>query len=322
VVYAQDFHEGARALQSLLKRFKVTLANSLAQASTSSGNVVILLMSGWPGVHPSPPVPRQIIERLKKRRVVGIGYGAGNLFEAMGLEINSGATAGAGRSGYGRIWLQQNDLLPRESGSFVAHRPNRSNGIPMDCAMFIQERSHLRQEVDVLARWLADPDYAPVVRQGHHLFIGFFDVRRWTPSFGEYFKKLLVAFSERPKSRFRISKWETLSPGRREFELAPHGSSVGYWNQDLYFQFDKPTRLTARLQARGSRSLRMYIHSVPSPTKANHGGFAQGPSGRPLRLTYQVSRSEIRAVSPGYWRLHITNWDYNRSAKCILRVDY
>jgi hypothetical protein len=322
VTYAHDFHQGARALQSSLKGFKVTHASSLELASKTPGDVVVLLMSGWPGRNEKPIASTEVLDRLKHRRVVGIGYGAGNVFDALGLEINSGATAGAGRSGYGRIWLQQNDLLPRESGSFMAHRPTRRSGIPMDCAMYIPERSPLRQEVDVLARWSADPLYAPIVRQGHHLFIGYLDVRRWTPNFWRYFMKVLVALGKRPRSRFRIARWETALPGRRKFDLTPHGSSVGYYIRDFHFQFRKPTRLIAHLRSQGSRNLQMYVHSVPSPHNSNRGGYAHGRSGKSIRLIYDVSRPEINTVSPGYWRLHIVNWDFGRGAQCSLTLDF
>ena len=89
VVYASkaDAEFGSslfRVLRGKGDRARFDKAETIEQAVVSEADVLVMVM---------PKREKWILESLKKRKIIGIGYGAAQLFGQLGLAINGGACA-------------------------------------------------------------------------------------------------------------------------------------------------------------------------------------------------------------------------------------
>src|SRR5436309_5620480 len=111
VVYAaeEDAELGSslvRVLRGTEKVSKFAKADTLEKALESEADVLVMVLPKR-----EPPKPDQkTLEVLKKRKIVGIGYGAAQLFGQLGLEINGGNCA-HGVNGPPNVTVPQSELL-------------------------------------------------------------------------------------------------------------------------------------------------------------------------------------------------------------------
>jgi hypothetical protein len=94
VVYAsaKDADFGSSLFGVLRGKGKVTRlekADTIEKAVASAANVLVLVLPK----RERPKLEKRTLEALKRRKIVGIGYGAAQLFGQLGLEINDGECA-------------------------------------------------------------------------------------------------------------------------------------------------------------------------------------------------------------------------------------
>ena len=306
------------------KQRPIVKADTLEEAIASEAEIIILQ------VKRNQEISDEILERLKNHKVIGIGYGAAQLFGHLGLEINEGACAHDPDSPP-RISLTKNTLM-RNSGSpesLIAFELS-SDAKPGDpnFAMYIPRKSHLCSVVEVIARWTRDERYGPIVRQGNFIMIGLdTPPLTWTPQYREVFKDLSETLYARELEPFTRAEWPITPPGTYHIDLAPGGSTEELSYQEYYFRFTEPTTFTAHLEHHTSKNI-MFIF-----TGENREHWTRKDTydctldkcvfeDEPLEISISITEEDIRSVGEGYWTLQVTNFDSEHTADCRLDIQY
>ena len=267
---------------------------------------------------------RSELEPLRSKKVIGIGYGAAQLFDRLGLEIRYGACATI-PSPAPEIELQANPLCPGNEGkSMVAFRvPDPGNGEKMEVgynfAMYLPRLNENTKFVDAIARWRGDENYAPIVRQGNYIMIGLAaPPSTWTSEYKAFLHDLTAAFANAPNEPFSTAKFEITKPGDYEFELAQGRSTTELSGRNFYFQFETPVDFSAKLVVEDSQAVMQLFRG----RNGEHFSRKDGGDGKTLEVEAKISQSDLQAVGEGYWQLEVTNFDRANRAKCKLQLKY
>ncbi|MEJ2704690.1 MAG: redoxin domain-containing protein [Sedimentisphaerales bacterium] len=317
----KTFSQGiADVLRKANSQLDVLIAPSLGQAIASRAEVLILAMDRGARVSGS------IAETLKTRKVIGIGYGAAELFGQLGLEICAGACTHSSSSSP-LILSQTNSTTskPVFTDPFVAFTVASENSkgeeMDLDFAMHIPEKSHLRSVVDVIARSILPrrgpgaQDCASIVRQGNCILIGLAaHPKTWTPKYCEFWRQLCLALYSRPIEPFSRAQWQITLPGTYEFRLAPA------WTEELseavfYFKFSTPTVFSAHVEHKGSNAIMLFFGGGKSIRR-------DAGQGEPLEIVLDIGKEDISFLGDRYWKLEVVNFDRKNAADCALNIRY
>ena len=256
----------------------------------------------------------RLTEKIKRTKVIGIGYGVAQMYGDIGLEIHGGACAHTSRTPTA-VFLPSKTFPDIKRPQPVA--PHEGRG-PDTFAMYIPRGSHLTGVVDVIARWDGDSNYAPIVRQGNYVLVGYTaPVATWSEDFKSQFGEIASAVCDAPADKDATAKWPHTMPGTHEFELAAGRSTDALFSKSLYFQFDKPTQLSVRLTHIGSKSMMLLFAQDKGRL---HWTRKDAKSGQPLEITVRITEEDIAKVGDGYWRLKVTNFDPGGPASCSLEI--
>jgi hypothetical protein len=216
-----------RALYSNGKRERFGKAQTIEQAVESDADVLILVLP----TRDLPKLETSTLESLKKRKIVGIGYGAAQLFGQLGLEINGGACA-HGVPAPPSLTIVKSELLgePGHTESLRVLQDNvvtEPNAAKMDIfAVFLPVGGSKASVVD------------PIVRQGNCILIGIpAPATQWTPAYVDLIRKACLALQKRKLEAFSSARWEVTKPGTYEFNLAPRDDTDQPFEKSFYFQF-------------------------------------------------------------------------------------
>lgn len=323
VVYASEENAELRSslfrvLQGAEKVARIEKAESLAEALASPAEVVVLVL---PKQTP-PPEPGTLAE-LKKRKLVGIGFGAAQLFGQLGLEIKGGACAHF-TGDLPMLTVSQSTLLgaPPKVASFGVLREGYefSNKFgPIDCfAMCLPAHEAKELKVDALARWADNLNYAPVVTQGNYMLIGIpLPATQWATPFADLVRAACLKLQEAERQEFPKLDHQVTQPGTYHFELAKLNTVDKPYNRTFYFRFDGPKRVTAVLKQDGSDHVMMFFTGEDE----NHTNLTRrdGGPGAKLGVIVDIEQRDIDAVGDRYWRLDITNFGASAAA-CDLTI--
>ena len=177
------------ALAALLthgdKNASFTRVKTLPDAIASQSDILVLAMneSDFNALGPYDA------DALKKRKIIGIGFGAAKLFGKAGLKIAAGNCAHGFEP---RIQVQDNATMPKDGFDkvFGVYGPN-SQEYPAGDVNFMPFGIYLgdkhpenRAGLDVIARFSNAAEYTPVVREGNVILIGFNPhAEDWSPLF-------------------------------------------------------------------------------------------------------------------------------------------
>src|SRR5262249_41121718 len=121
----------------------VQIADSVEQALHSDAKLLVLFADRKSRSSINP----ETVQGLRQKKVIGIGYGAAELFGKLELETNAGACA-HNPSGAPKIELQPNRLCPSAAGkAFVAYRlgsqdkPDKAVLIDYNFAMYLPRKA-------------------------------------------------------------------------------------------------------------------------------------------------------------------------------------
>ena len=325
VVYASeaDTEFGSslfRALYSNGKRERFVKAQTIEQAVESEADVLILVL-------PAREVPRLkegTLESLKKRKIVGVGYGAAQLFGQLGLEINGGACMHSVQ-GPPSLTICKSDLLgeAKLTEPLLALRETaiaEPNAVKLDLfAVFIPPRGSKASIVDAIARWTTDMNYAPIVRQGNCILVGIpAPATQWTPAYADLIREACLALQERKFETHSTARWEVTKPGTYEFKLAPRDSTDLPFDKTYYFQFTEAKGFQAQLEHKGSNSMMLLF--MGQGEGQDHWTRMDGRQGETLKINVQISGTDIIKLGDRYWTLQVTNFGDNMSAECKLTI--
>ena len=305
----------------------VVIANDIDEAIESQADVLIIVMDR------SVTISQSVVDKLKKKKVIGIGYGAAEIFSMLGLEINNGACAHSDDH-EPVIRIQDNNLLRNLefTDSFKAFDiPLYSlyltdiKKLDYNFSMHIPEKSHLCSVVDVIARNVSDDNprlenYAPIVRQGNYILIGLAaPPNMWSPKYRSLFRQISYALHSRPLEKFSIAQWEVTSPGTYDFSLAESNNTKGLSRRTFYFKFSRPTTFTASLEHKGSNSMMMLYMGDSNYTSKIRKDAKQGEQ---LKIKIDINDMEIDMMEDRYWKLDVTNFDSENPSNCSLDIRY
>ncbi len=266
VVYASeaDTEIGSslfRALYSNGKRERFDKAQTIEQAIESTADVLVLVLP----TRDLPKLEKGTLESLKKRKIIGIGYGAAQLFGQLGLEINGGACA-HGVQAPPSLTIVKSQLLgePKHTEPLLVLRDQpvaEPDASKLDLfAVFLPPRGSKGSVVDVIARWTSDMNYAPIVRQGNCILIGIpAPATLWTPAYADLIRETCLALQDRKLEAYSTARWEVTKPGTYEFSLSPRGSTDVPFEKTFYFHFTETKGFRAKLEHKGSNSMMLLF---------------------------------------------------------------
>jgi hypothetical protein len=291
--------------------------NTLEAAIDSSADVLILFMDD------SQPQERiaELVERLKAKKVIGIGYGAAQLFGMLGLEIRGDACAHYGSTAP-KIRVQENNLISasRFTDAVFPVQLSPQEFMLDHFGMHIPRHSQMVSVVDVIARSDFEESYAPIVRQGNYVMIGLVaPPTLWTPKYGELFQSIAVALRERKTEPFSRAQWEVTKPGLHDFKLVEFESTQAAYAQKFYFRFSKPTAFSATLTQSGSEDVMLLFMGERDRL---HWTREDARSGDVLNIKVDITEEDLRNIGDFYWTLDVTNFDSAHPAQCSLRIEY
>ena len=181
-----------------IKNASVSLVKNLPDAIASKADIVVLALS----VKEFNSLAPYDADALKKRKVIGISYGAAKLYGEIGLKISWGACAHGMEP---RIKAEDNATIAKAGFDkvFGVYAPNAPQYPAQDVeympfGIFVGYPAIHQglEDVDVVARFNGDLGYAPIVRQGNKILIGFNPhAEDWSEQFGDLMRKLVAALN-------------------------------------------------------------------------------------------------------------------------------
>ncbi len=181
------------------KNASVSLVKNLPDAIASKADIMVLALS----VKEFNSLGPYDADALKKRKIIGISYGAAKLYGEIGLKITWGMCAHGMEP---RIKVEDNATIAKAGfdkvfGVYSSNAPQ----YPAQDVEYMPFGIHVGypaihrglEDVDVVARFNGDLGYAPIVRQGNKILIGFNPhAEDWSEQFGDLMRKLAAALNE------------------------------------------------------------------------------------------------------------------------------
>ena len=300
----------------------IAKAESIEAAAKSEADVLILVMTSR---QKAPKLDGDILEALKKRKIVGIGWGAAHVFWQLGLEINHGACAGLVPQS--TLKVTKSELLGTPKAAdpvpIFAEHPDEveleADERDVFWGIFCHPRGKDAAVVDVVARWGEDPNYAPIVRQGNCMLICIpVPATLWSAPYANLIRNLCLALRERKLEPFALARRELTKPGTYKFKLAKLQSPDEPFERAFYFRFDEARKITARLEHEGSNNVMLIFYGEDE--NGMHYTRKNARQGGELEITADISREDIAALGDRYWILNVTNFDDDAIADCKVTI--
>jgi hypothetical protein len=325
VVYAseEDAEFGSslfRVLRGNEKFARFDKAQTIEKAIASEADVLVLVLPK----RELPKLEKGILEALKKRKIIGIGYGAAQLFGQLGLEINGGNCA-HGVAAPPSVMVGKSELLgePKNAKPLLVLREAAESEPDARKAdffgLFLPPREEKSSVVDVIARWTSDANYAPIVRQGNCVLIGIpVPSTRWTAPYADLIREMCLAMHERRLEVYSTARREVTRPGTYEFKLAKRGSIDPPFTKSFYFHFTEAKRFSAQLEHAGSDSVMLIF--MGQDENRTHWTRQDARQRETLKITTDISREDIEKLGDRYWKLNVTNFAANTAVECKLTI--
>lgn len=259
-------------------------------------------------------VPAELIDDLKRKKILAIGFTAGRLFDELDLQIGSL---------YG---VMHEDPLPKvraehstllgdpELGSFEAlvgpmREKHHARNVTSDIAPF----------VDVIAagEWDWPTTMGVLLRQGTFAYAAIADIpENWSAPYRSLFRRTAHALAA---SAFEAPRFDmpTTPPGVVHMRVPP--VTEGEAERTFYFKLEQPTTFTATLEHAGTRAAMLMFYGEKDSLYASR---KDAEYGEPLTVTANISRQAIEKNAERYWILHVCNFDQDNAADMTLSIRY
>ncbi len=290
-----------RVLRGKEKVTRLEKAETIEKAVASEADVLVLVLPKYE----LPKLEKGTLEALKKRKIIGIGFGAAQLFGQLGLEINGGNCA-HGVAGPPSIVICTSKLMgePKNAKPLLVLReaaePEPDARKADFFAVFRPPSEEKSSVVDVIARWTSDANYAPIVRQGNCVLIGIpVPSTRWTEPYAELIREMCLALHERKLEAYSTARREVTKPGTYEFKLAKRGSIDPPFTKAFYFHFTEAKRFSAQLEHAGSDSVMLLFTGLDE--NRMHWTRRDARQQETIKITTDISREDIEKLGDRYW---------------------
>lgn len=313
VIYASDQDaQTASSLYRILrgddKTARFGKAANLDEAANSDAEVLVVVMSGRERIELAPSA----IELLKKRKIIGIGYGAGALFGELGLEIQPGNFAHF-RGVAPKLVACDSRLMDKSESkeSFQIINDEQSAIEQLNStdviAMHLPVTSPDLKVIDAIARIDRSPNYAAIVRQGNCVLIGIpIPSRHWSKPYAAFVRQICIRMHDRELEEYAPLRREVTEPGTYEIQLDRIRSTERPYEKTMYFRFDSPKTFQARLEHSGSNAVMLMFRS--SKAGAFRSMRKDARNEEPLEITMEISADAVEGLDGELCELQITNF--------------
>jgi len=300
---------------------RVARVDTVEAAAESNADVLILVMTQ----RETRKFEKQVLDALKERKIIGIGFGAAQLFGQLGLEI-SGGNCMHGIFQPTTIKIVKCALLGDAERAdpvpVFAENPQETelNVSEIDFfAMFAPPRGKNAAAVDVIARWSKDMNYAPIVRQGNCILVGVpVPATLWSSAYSELMRNVCLRVQKQKLEPFATARRELTKAGTYKFTLAKRDSPDEPFSKTFFFRFSEPRKITARLEHSGSKAVMLLFMGEDE----NHAHWARKDARQEeaLEIITEISREDIDAIGDRHWTVDVTNFDADSIAECKLTI--
>jgi len=309
-----------RILRGDDKVAKFAMASTIKEAVASKADVLVLVLPK----RGLPSIEENTLKALKKRKIIGIGSGAAQLFGKLGLEINYGACA-TSPEGPGLLTISKSQLLGKPTNpkpipvlDEVDDASPNADDVEI-IALFIPPKGENASTVDVVARWTSHPNYAPIVRQGNCVLIGIpFPATQWTTPYSDMIREMCQALHARKLESFSRASREFTKPGIYKFKLAQRGSTDEPFTKMFFFRFPEACHFNAKLEHEGSDSVMLLF--MGEDARRTHWTRKDAKKEETLQIGAAISQADIEKLRNRNWRLEVANFGANVSAECKLTI--
>lgn len=301
-----------RSFSELLDPDAVQKVPTLEAAARAASDLLILYL---PKLNREERVvPAELIDDLKRKKILAIGFNAGRLFDELDLQIGAlhGVTL---EDPLPIIRAEHSKLLgDPELGSFEALTgPMREKhhvcSVTSDIAPF----------VDVIAagEWDWPTTMGVLLRQGTFAYAAIADVpENWSAEYRSLFRWTAHALAT---SAFEAPRFEmpTTPPGVIHMRVPPVTEEEA--GRTFYFKLDRPTTFTATLEHAGTRAAMLMFCGEKDSLYATR---KDAECGEPLTVTANISQQAIEKNAERYWTVHVCNFDQDNAADMTLSIRY
>jgi hypothetical protein len=300
---------------------RVRLAKTAREALDWRSDVLVLFLDRTATGHFGSP---ESLAELKKKKVIGIGYGAAELLGTLGLEISGGNCAHGGIEPPPQIRIQRTALLPQWSVDTITAFRIDAGAKPMDwekdynVMMYLPSKDERARFVEAIARDSRDGAYAPIVKQNNYILVGLAaPATTWTGEYRSFFRALANGLAKAPQVPFSTATWEATRPGQYEFDLARGRSTEESPAKEFYFRFPSAAKFTAVLEHTGSRAVMMIFRG----DRGSRSVRKDARNGETLRIEVNVTEEDMKRAGTILWTLRVSNFDPTSPAHCKLRIE-
>ena len=300
---------------------RVRVAKTAREALDWRSDVLVLFLGRTAASHFGSP---EFMAELKKKKVIGIGYGAGELFGALGLEIGGEHCTRRLIDPPPQMRILRTAPVPQWSVDTITAFRIDSNARPTGLEKYYNRRMYLPSKdeharfVEAMARCPEDEAYAPIVKQNNYILVGpAAPATTWTGEYRSFFRALANGLAQAPQVPFSVATWEVTRPGQYEFDLAEGRSTEESPQKEFYFRFPSATKFTAVLEHTGSRAVMLSFRGDRGPRSVRK----DARNGETLRIEVNVTEEDIKRAGAILWTLRVSNFDSTSPAHCKLRIE-
>ena len=301
-----------RSFSELLDPDAVQQVPTLEAAARTASDLLILYL---PQLNREERVvPAELIDDLKRKKILAIGFTAGRLFDELDLQIGAlhGVMLGDPPP---KIRAEHSKLLGDPGlGSFEAlSGPMREKHHP--CSV----TSDIAPFVDVIAagEWDWPTTMGVLLRQGTFAYAAIADVpENWSAEYRSLFRRTAHALAA---SAFEAPRFEmpTTPPGVVHMRVPPANEEES--ERTFYFKLDRPTTFAATLEHTGTRAAMLMFYGEKDQRYATR---KDAEYGEPLTVTANISSQAIEKNAERYWIVRVCNFDLDNAADMTLSIRY
>ena len=297
---------------------QVRVCSSFADLLASDAQVLIIRGDNRTGEVSSRDVPPSsvLIEKLKGRRVVGIGYEGRLYFKALGLEVGDSVTIDAGAL---KVRFGGEDGIRQAEISVYGAAPPDVDVPSESGSLYLPHVSQLGKWVTIVAAWAVDPRYALATRQQNYLWCGVAgDVRAWTTEFSHSFQAECMALARSAHVEFALPEWPVATSGTSKVILDPVQARNGICERRYYLKSESPFLLSVEVHVAGGGSVELELWAERSSKDNDKQDEVDGA----IFMILPIPTKSIAANTGRYWVLCLRNLADSVRAECSLRIEY
>jgi len=292
----------------------VVVADSLEKAVAADAEVLIVAMPATRQIYSA-----ELLAAIKGKKVIGMDFGAAQLFSQLRLLINGGACHFLTPKYHVPRLKMEGSEQSGDSSPMSTFHPYQHVLTGGNFGVYVSKKYTFSEHIDVIARCEYQPEYAPLVRQDNFVLVGYAaHPMYWNPRYRQLFSQVAQLLLSQEMVTTTPVEPPTAKPGVYEGTLAIRRAPGGKFQQELGFQFDQPTQLSAMLEHSGSEAMMLLFRGE---LDSRHWTRKDAKTGEVLTIHADITEEDIRGNRGRYWILDVVNFDQVNHAQCKLTIE-